>query len=116
MSATSETDLGRFGYTQQLSRRVGSYASFAAGSSFVSILAPAGHDYEMIDLAALWCGERAPERPDPGTDVLLAVVGAHLSGQPLNDQLVRRGARSRSQRGRRRRRTGCISSTDRATD
>ena len=45
MSATPETltspsaeDLGRFGYTQQLSRRVGSYASFAAGFSFVSIL------------------------------------------------------------------------------
>ena len=49
MSATPETltsptddlganDLGRFGYTQQLSRRVGTYASFAAGFSFVSIL------------------------------------------------------------------------------
>ncbi|GAA1706485.1 amino acid permease [Kribbella yunnanensis] len=32
------TDLSRFGYAQQLSRRVGSYASFAAGFSFVSIL------------------------------------------------------------------------------
>src|SRR3954447_17760058 len=31
-------DLGQFGYAQQLSRRVGSYASFAAGFSFVSIL------------------------------------------------------------------------------
>jgi urea carboxylase system permease len=46
MSATTESlidqvstkDLGSFGYTQQLSRRVGSYASFAAGFSFVSIL------------------------------------------------------------------------------
>ncbi|KRA32508.1 MULTISPECIES: amino acid permease [unclassified Nocardioides] len=35
---SSAVDLGTFGYTQQLSRRVGSYASFAAGFSFVSIL------------------------------------------------------------------------------
>lgn len=32
------SDLGSFGYKQQLSRRVGTYASFAAGFSFVSIL------------------------------------------------------------------------------
>src|SRR5689334_7536583 len=47
MSAPPETlttdqlgarDLGHFGYAQQLSRRVGSYASFAVGFSFVSIL------------------------------------------------------------------------------
>ncbi|HEX6523381.1 MAG TPA: amino acid permease [Streptosporangiaceae bacterium] len=31
-------DLARFGYTQDLHRRVGSFASFAAGFSFVSIL------------------------------------------------------------------------------
>jgi allophanate hydrolase len=29
----------------------------------------------------------------PGTTVLLAVVGAHLSGEPLNGQLTDRGAR-----------------------
>ncbi|GAC1387092.1 MAG: amino acid permease [Marmoricola sp.] len=34
----SSADLGDFGYAQQLARRVGSYASFAAGFSFVSIL------------------------------------------------------------------------------
>jgi len=34
----SATDLSSFGYTQQLSRRVGTYASFAAGFSFVSIM------------------------------------------------------------------------------
>src|SRR2546430_13765612 len=34
----SADDLGDFGYAQQLSRRVGSFASFAAGFSFVSIL------------------------------------------------------------------------------
>src|ERR1700736_3708297 len=33
-----EQDLAAFGYPQQLRRRLGSYASFAAGFSFVSIL------------------------------------------------------------------------------
>ncbi|RZT26790.1 allophanate hydrolase [Kribbella sp. VKM Ac-2569] len=58
----------------------------------IQLLAPAGHDLSVIDLAALWCGEEVPPG-DVDTDVLLAVAGAHLSGQPLNDQLVRRGAR-----------------------
>ena len=31
-------DLARFGYRQELHRRVGSFASFAAGFSYVSIL------------------------------------------------------------------------------
>jgi urea carboxylase system permease len=38
LDSVSATDLEGFGYHQQLSRRVGSYASFAAGFSFVSIL------------------------------------------------------------------------------
>ena len=42
MSTTTDqaaaSDLRTFGYRQQLSRRVGTYASFAAGFSFVSIL------------------------------------------------------------------------------
>jgi amino acid transporter len=33
-----EQDLAAFGYPQQLRRRLGAYASFAAGFSFVSIL------------------------------------------------------------------------------
>lgn len=56
----------------------------------VQLLAPAGHDRALIDLAAVWCGEPVPASD---TGILLAVAGAHLSGQPLNDQLVRRGAR-----------------------
>ncbi|MFF1823807.1 allophanate hydrolase [Kribbella sp. NPDC058245] len=48
----------------------------------VQLIAPAGHDYALIDLAAQWTDE-----------VLLAVAGAHLTGQPLNHELVRRGAR-----------------------
>lgn len=50
----------------------------------VQLLAPAGHDHLIIDLAEVWCDEQ------PTT--LLAVAGAHLSGQPLNDALVLRGA------------------------
>jgi urea carboxylase system permease len=38
VDGTSAQDLGSFGYDQQLSRRVGTFASFAAGFSFVSIL------------------------------------------------------------------------------
>ncbi|MFI6678745.1 allophanate hydrolase [Kribbella sp. NPDC050470] len=59
----------------------------------IQLLAPAGHDRVLIDLAAVWCGEETAP-PEPADDeVLLAVAGAHLSGQPLNAELVRRGAR-----------------------
>lgn len=37
-TATEHEDLARFGYSQELHRRVGPFASFAAGFSFVSIL------------------------------------------------------------------------------
>ena len=58
----------------------------------VQLLAPAGHDNAVIDLAATWCGEPVTTSERPSTDVLIAVAGAHLSGQPLNHELVRRGA------------------------
>src|SRR5437588_2003131 len=35
---TDGTDLGRFGYRQQLSRNLGRFSSFAAGFSYISIL------------------------------------------------------------------------------
>ncbi|MGY2873110.1 allophanate hydrolase [Marmoricola sp. URHA0025 HA25] len=60
----------------------------------VQLLAPAGHDDALVDLAAAWCGEEV-DAGARGTDpdsVLVAVAGAHLSGQPLNGELVRRGA------------------------
>ena len=57
----------------------------------VQLLAPAGHDATLIDLAASWCGEPAAEAP-PAEGVLLAVAGAHLTGQLLNGDLVSRGA------------------------
>jgi len=47
----------------------------------VSLIAPRGADWALLDLAA-----RLEE-------VRLTVVGAHLSGQPLNRQLTERGAR-----------------------
>ena len=60
----------------------------------VSLIAPAGADATLLSLAAHWRDERAGQ---PGADaagtVALAVVGAHLSGEPLNGQLVGLGAR-----------------------
>jgi allophanate hydrolase len=58
----------------------------------VQLIAPAGHDEAVIELAAVWCGEPSRALTEPAAAVQLAVAGAHLSGQPLNDQLVRRGA------------------------
>jgi allophanate hydrolase len=58
----------------------------------VQFLAPAGHDDTVANLAAAWCGEDPVVVPDRAT-TLLAVAGAHLSGQPLNGDLVARGGR-----------------------
>jgi allophanate hydrolase len=61
----------------------------------VSLIAPAGRDRSLLALAAHWRAEQAPASatgPAPQT-VQLAVVGAHLSGEPLNHQLVGLGAR-----------------------
>jgi allophanate hydrolase len=59
--------------------------------SGVTLLAPAFHDGRLAELGAQWSGQAAPAAQD-GT-VLLAVVGAHMSGLPLNHQLAERGAR-----------------------
>jgi len=56
----------------------------------VQLLAPAFADRPLLELAARWCGE--PEAaPEPRT--LLAVAGAHLTGQPRNGDLVELGGR-----------------------
>lgn len=47
MDAADTADLAEFGYAQQLHRKLGSYASFAAGFSFVSILTTV---FEMFGL------------------------------------------------------------------
>jgi allophanate hydrolase len=61
----------------------------------VQFLAPAGSDLLLMDVGGRWLGE--PALPTaPGADlerVQLAVAGAHLTGQPLNADLVARGGR-----------------------
>jgi allophanate hydrolase len=61
----------------------------------VQLLAPAFNDRKLLDLAAHWCGEAPLPSIHTGVDgtVLLAVAGAHLSGQPLNHDLLRLGGR-----------------------
>jgi allophanate hydrolase len=58
----------------------------------VSLVAPAGADRSLLTLAAHWRGEDVASADRTDT-VSLAVVGAHLSGEPLNHQLVALGAR-----------------------
>ena len=69
----------------------------------VTVCAPAGSDHALIELAGRWQQHRRlplgatgvvppAEAPDAGS-VRVAVVGAHLSGLPLNGQLIERGAR-----------------------
>ena len=58
----------------------------------ISLIAPAFHDEALCALGAAFTSGRLG---DLGTRaaVRLAVVGAHLSGQPLNHELTARGAR-----------------------
>ncbi len=60
----------------------------------VSLVGLAFSDEALLGLAALFSSEPSLVRPSgaPGC-VEIAVVGAHLSGQPLNHQLTDRGAR-----------------------
>ncbi len=58
----------------------------------VTLLAPAWHDYRLLQLAAYWRGEAGVRAAEPGA-LRLAVVGAHMSGLPLNERLTSRGAR-----------------------
>jgi allophanate hydrolase len=68
-------------------------AGIADGGPFgVSVLAPAFADRVVADIARLITGESPDDAPAPDGLPLL-VVGAHLSGEPLNGQLAARGAR-----------------------
>ena len=79
------------------------FTLIAPALSDLFLLSLADQYQQMVDrpLGALDVGigstDRRRRRPSarptvPPTTVPLAVVGAHLSGQPLNDQLVSRGA------------------------
>jgi allophanate hydrolase len=58
----------------------------------VTFMAPAFHDDALGGLAAKFLGEAARSVFESDS-IALSVVGAHLSGQPLNHQLTSRGAR-----------------------
>jgi allophanate hydrolase len=58
----------------------------------VSLIAPVFSDEALLELAGRYLGESCEKNTAPGC-VLVAVAGAHLSGQPLNHQLTGRGAR-----------------------
>jgi allophanate hydrolase len=84
--------------------RLGTYTNFVnlldlcavavpAGPAFgVQLIAPAFADRQLLDLAARWCGEPVPAAPVPAGSALVAVAGAHLTGLPLNPQLLALGA------------------------
>ncbi len=59
----------------------------------VQLVAPAFADGALLDLAARWCGEPAPPAGNGDGWMELAVCGAHLSGLPLNPQLLGYGGR-----------------------
>jgi allophanate hydrolase len=59
----------------------------------VSLIGPAFSDPALVTLAQRFMtGDPAPAAGAPGC-ISVAVVGAHLTGQPLNAQLTERGAR-----------------------
>ncbi len=60
------------------------------------LIAPAFADRPLLDLAARWLGEPVAEPAVPPGRTLLAVAGAHLTGQPRNGDLVGVGGRLHS--------------------
>jgi allophanate hydrolase len=59
----------------------------------ISLIGPAFLDQALLRLAARYLAEPLPLDVAPPGCVLVAVVGAHLSSQPLNCELTRRRAR-----------------------
>jgi allophanate hydrolase len=94
----------------ELNRNLGYYTNFVNLMDLAAVAVPAGFrsnglpfgisligrafsDEALLGLADLYLGAKIPLLAEaPGT-VALGVVGAHLSGQPLNWQLTQRGAR-----------------------
>ncbi len=111
------SELGRFtNFVNFLGQAAVACPSGIASSGLpfgVTFIAPNGYDRALLELAHLW--ERnwvhtlgstgspvsnsegtlslAAPQPHSAPTLLLAVVGAHLSGMPLNGQLIERGAR-----------------------
>ncbi len=59
----------------------------------ISFIGPAFSDEALLALAHRYLGAKTPLLDKAPGCVELAVVGAHLAGQPLNSQLTKRGAR-----------------------
>jgi allophanate hydrolase len=59
----------------------------------ISFIGPAFSDEALLALAHRYLGAKTPLLDKAPGCVDLAVVGAHLTGQPLNSQLTERGAR-----------------------
>ena len=57
----------------------------------ITFIGPSGSDAALASVAGSFLGEAPAARTD--SLIRLAVVGAHLSGMPLNHQLTERGAR-----------------------
>jgi allophanate hydrolase len=93
----------------QLNSRLGTYTNFTNlldlcaiavpaglrddGLPFgVTLMAPAFSDAKLLRLAHWWEGSQSGHYFQQAACIQLAVVGAHLAGQPLNHQLTSRGA------------------------
>jgi allophanate hydrolase len=59
----------------------------------ISFIGPAFTDEALLALAGAFTGAPVDLETSPPGCILVAVVGAHLTGQPLNWQLTERGAR-----------------------
>ncbi len=101
----------------EVNRRVGSYVTFCnlvdlcaaalpagelAGAQFgITLYALGGHDLALADLSRQLAPvfdsrasvAPAPPRGEPAAAIELLVVGAHMSGMPLNSELTVRGGR-----------------------
>ena len=62
------------------------------GGPGLQLLGPAWSDRALWQMAATLMGEALPS-PEQPVGNAVAVAGAHLRGQPLNDELIERGAR-----------------------
>jgi allophanate hydrolase len=96
----------------ELNKNLGYYTNFVNLMDLAAVAAPAGFrsnglpfgisfigraysDEALLALAHRFSGDEGPLLDNVPGCIELAVVGAHLSGQPLNHQLAERGARVR---------------------